>query len=112
MNQLLTIEGQSSLLKNVSYMMIGGLILQLFYHKGLYSVLFSSVCSHIAYYRGLSQYFCYQSIDNAKNSELSDVKYMLILYKEYLKDEDALKLTKKLEGIVEGYKKLVNDWNV
>jgi hypothetical protein len=80
MEQLLSIEGQSGLFKNVPYMVIGGMALELGYHQGLYSVLLSFVCSHIAYYRGLSQYFCFKMIEEAKSANPVDLQYMLILY--------------------------------
>lgn len=80
--------------------MVSGLVLELCYDHRLFSILFSSVCSHIAYYRGLSQYFCYRMIGQAEKLGATDIKYMLILYGEYLKDTDAIKLTQKLHKII------------
>jgi hypothetical protein len=34
------------------------------------------------------------------------------LHKEFLKDEDAVKLNNRLEIIVEDYKKLTKNWNI
>ena len=70
MEQLLKIYGQTNLNKNIAYMLLAGLILQMHYHHGLYTSMLGSVCSHIAYYRGLSQYFCYRLIDEARAKKL------------------------------------------
>jgi hypothetical protein len=78
--QLQAIEGQSGLLKNVPYMVIAGFLLELQYNQALFSVLLGSVCSHIAYYRGLSQYFCFRAITETQQAHPDDLQYILILY--------------------------------
>jgi hypothetical protein len=112
LDQLLGVEGQSSLFKNISFMVITGFILELRYFQGLYSALFCFVCSSIGYYRGISQYFCYKLIGNVKSNHHCDLKEILTLYAEYLKDENALQLTTRLDEILSNYKVLINGWNI
>ncbi len=37
---------------------------------------------------------------------------MIALQKEFLKDEDAVRLNNRLEIIIEDYKKLLKNWNI
>ena len=53
------VVSQGSLGKNISYMVIGGLVLKKHYSPQLYSQMLTFICSHVAYYRGLTQYFCF-----------------------------------------------------
>ena len=109
--------------KSVSYMIISGMLINHisvmsehefehfmnikdnFIH--LYNTLLTYSCSSVAYFRGLSQYYCLQNIAGCL-----ETKYVSILRENYLLDSDAVELKKNLGKILLDYLNELKKWEI
>jgi hypothetical protein len=73
----------------------------------LYNCLLTYVGSSVAYFRGLSQFFCLEFTTGCL-----ETKYVSILRENFLMDKDAEQLIGKLRNIMNGYMGEIVSWDV
>jgi hypothetical protein len=73
----------------------------------LFNSLLTYVCSSVAYFRGLSQFFCLEGVVPG-----TDTRYVRILRENYLRDPDAGKLKGKLSMFLSDYLRDIGEWEI
>ena len=71
----------------------------------LYNCLLTYVGSSVAYFRGLTQFFCL-----GLNSDCLETSYVQILRENFLMDKDAEQLIERLSSIMGGYMGKIAEW--
>ena len=71
----------------------------------LYNALLTYSCSHVAYFRGLSQYFCLETV-------FIESPYIRILHQTIGQDPDTIILRDKLNVIMNDYYGEIYNWSV
>lgn len=103
--------------RTIAYIVVSGILIKHFSQQGLgvlrdelvllYNCLLTYVGASVAYFRGLTQFFCLRL-----TSGCLETRYVKILRENFLMDKDAEQLIGRLGSIMGEYMGEISDWEV